>query len=438
MVKLVLDGLNEEDFRRSIQYRLREGSAGLAIERLRALIAPYTGPGALLPERFLTVTANDLELRGWETLGDAMSRHDQLGRPVTAVSIAFGWPGEDGPQPDALGNLRPHIETSYFNDGSFPFSQSDRDDLLEGYSAEGSTWAGDAVANDNAIGLDGIDDLSGALAALETQLLSSDDPDEAGLSAGSLGACLLSALLVEAVTARIKKDGMVRPVCMCAGSNGVYPYFDAPVTGMSSASLKAAAVEEEALAAAGHEVPGPRYSSLLITGIPRAKKRAVLVLEENEDQLANRLAGLRILGHGILEDADPAPAELPIAAALDEPEPASAASDGGLLLAKKPARSGYDFRDMLGPREDDLQQRLQQLMTTHTASIPAPPVAEPAATPIEPLPDWPDETEIAHAVDLPPISAETWLDETPFATPAPRQSGAWWRRIKAWWSGSAG
>ncbi len=424
MTTITLGGLNEEDFRRSIQNRLREGKAYSAIKRLRVLLTPYAGPGGILPQRFLSVEPADLTISGWATLGDAMARHDRPGRPITAMMVAFGWSGEDVPQPDAQGHLHPHIETSYFNDDSFPFSQSRREDLLDGYSFDGCIWNGDAQANDNALGLDGIDDLVGALASLEAHLLDSDEPDEAGLCAGSLGACLLSALLVQAVTERIERDGLPRALCVTAGSNSVYPYIDAPVAGLSDEAAKAASGAED-MVVIGQEVPVPRYSSLLLTGIPRAKKRAVLVLEESEDEIAVRIAGLRQLNHpepavvaAVPEEALPAPAfEESVRAVEPQPEPQlepelesmALTSDGGLLLAKKPARHSADFRDMLSPREGDLQQRLQCLIATHA---PAPnhaplvelqltdeqsdPVKEPAAIAdvaaeppqTEPLDDW--------------------------------------------------
>ena len=305
--------------------------------------------------------------------------------------------------------------------------------MLESYSAEGSTWGGDPQATDNAIGLDGIDDLTGALAALETQLLASEEPDEAGLCAGSLGACLLSALLVEAVTARIAKDGLPRPICVTAGSSGVYPYFDAPVAGMPAAVLKAA----EALEGSGtgsSQVPGPRYSSLLVTSIPRARKRAVLVLEDNPEQpaeqQAERFAALRA-----------APVDEPVVLPADEPAPAlppeeddalPIAAETTLLLTKKPPRAGYDFRDMLSPREDDLQQRLQNLIAPHLCAPPA--QAREAEVEFEADPVVTDEAGPDAAA---PTDAAIWLGEPGWDDPAPRRSAWPWARLKAWWTGSA-
>ena len=338
MTTIAIDGQSEEDFRRAIETDLRHGRDTAAIERIQRLLAPYAGPDGILPERFLTVTAADLALRGWSYLGDCIARHDRPGRPVTAISITFAWAGEEPPAPDAQGCLTPHVETGYYNDAAFPFSKSGRDDLLDGYSLHGCNWAADCEASDNALSVDGIDDLHGALAELEARLLASEEPDEDAIIAGSLGASLLSALLFQAVGQRIAADGLPRPVCVTAGSNGVYPYFDAPVAGMPESARRAAEKADEEEADTG--VPGPRYSSLLMTGIPRAQKRAVLVLAETEGEMAVRIARLR--GHGEGGDGEsqtPAPPPLP------QPPPLPASP----LLSKKSPQHNWDFRDMLSP-----------------------------------------------------------------------------------------
>ncbi|MDE2435023.1 MAG: hypothetical protein KGM49_02065 [Sphingomonadales bacterium] len=352
MNTIAVDGLNEEAFRRSIESRLRQDKAGAAVEKLRSLLADYAGPGKILPERFLTIGADDLVLTGWEGLGEAVRRHDRPGRPVTALSIAFGWPGEDVPQPDAQGCLHPFVETSYYTDDAFPFSQSARDDLLEGYSYHGCTWSGDCEATDMAVAVGGIDDLHGALAALEARLLASDEPEDEEVRAGSLGACLLSALLFQAIRERVAHDGLPRPLCVLAGSNGVYPYFDAPVAGMPEEALKAAETEDES-APTDRGVPAPRYSSLLVTGIPRARKRAVLVLEESEEEMAVRIANLRGLHHRDDTGASATQGIEPEVAASPPPESPIIPAPNGPLMAKKPSGQSWDFRDMLGPRESE-------------------------------------------------------------------------------------
>lgn len=386
MTTIAIDGQSEEDFRRAIESDLRHGRDSAAIARIQTLLAPYAGPNGILPERFLTVTAQDLTLPGWSFLGDSIARHDRPGRPVTAISIAFGWAGEEPPEPDAQGRLHPHIETSYYNDAAYPFSQSGRDDLLDGYSLHGCNWAADCEASDNALSLDGIDDLHGALALLEAQLLAGEEPDADAIVAGSLGACLLSALLFQAVGQRIAADGLPRPVCVTAGSNGVYPYFDAPVAGMPESARRAAEKAEEEETDTG--IPGPRYSSLLMTGIPRAQKRAVLVLAETEGEMAVRIARLR--GHGEGGESESQPPE-----PLSLPEPPPAVSPASPLLSKKTPQHSWDFRDMLGPPPKGSDSvPASQLGPEDDADLPGMPVdltsTEPApaeiseAAPVEP------------------------------------------------------
>lgn len=393
MTTLAVDGLCEEDFRRSIENRLREGKPHQALERLRRLIAPFAGEGRVLPERFATVTAGELALTGWDNLAAAIALHDKPDRPITALSVAFGWPGEAPPQPDSAGRLKPTIETGYFTDDSFPFSQSDRDDLLEGYSYHGCTWASDHEATDTTLGLAGIDDLSGSLAALEAKLLASDEPDEDEMRAGSLGACLLSVLLYQAVEAKIAADSLPRPICVTTGSNGAYPYFDAPVAGFPEEARLAAEAEADELEAR-NAVPAPRFSSLLVVGIPRAKKRAVLVLEESDSEAADRIAKLRGLNH-----AEPLPEPAPVAELPDVLPELAAASP---LLTKKSPGHAWDFRDLLGPRDPDgsgepppsepVDRLLDDLWTELPEEVVDEPLPNPPVDLSSPAFDQPDES----------------------------------------------
>jgi hypothetical protein len=135
-----------------------------------------------------------------------------------------------------------------------------------------------------------------------------------------------------------------------AGSNGVYPYFDAPVVGIPEDARKA---EEAAIAQAG--IPVPRYSSLLMSGVPRGRKRAVLVLEESEEESALRIAKLRGHHHDAPDAAtDPvlsAAESLPDTSVPPVPDNGIIPIPGGPLMAKKPHGTAWDFRDMLAPRE---------------------------------------------------------------------------------------
>jgi hypothetical protein len=206
------------------------------------------------------------------------------------------------------------------------------------------------------------------------------------------------------VSDKVAQAGLPRPLCVMAGSNGVYPYFDAPVTGMPVEVLKAAAAEEDDVNPLDTGVPGPRYSSLLMTGIKRAPKRAVLVLEESKEDMAIRIANLRGLAHGH-QEAEAAPPPAP----ADQPEiHAEQPGTEGIidlpispLMTKKPHGPGWDFRDMLSPREP---------------GFPGEPAAEPHFEPAANFADWNEpEPELEPGPEAGPESLPDDRDEPEIA-----------------------
>lgn len=231
METITIDGMDEHDFRHSIEDMLRHDDVDDAINRLRALLTPYAGEGGILPARFLTVTTDQIALSGWSGLGARLGAFDRPGHPISAIGIAMADPIEAGRRPDDAGRLAPCIETCYLSDSGYPFSEATRDDLLDGYSREGFEYQGDFEGIDTDLAIDGIDDLYGAIAQLETRLLRSDNPHPDEIRAGSLGACFLAALIHQAVRDTIRRQGLPRPLCVMTGCDGVYPFFDAPVTG---------------------------------------------------------------------------------------------------------------------------------------------------------------------------------------------------------------
>ncbi len=289
---IAINGLDEEDFRRSIETMLRHGEAEGAARRLRVLLAPYAGDDQILPKRFMSIAARDLAITGWKHLEEQLARHDRPGHPVTAISLCHGHLPEDAP---SLARKKPYFETGYYSDGSFPFSQSTRDELLEGYSSFGCVWSGDCEASDSALSLTGADDLYEALAELEARLFAERKPNPAEIRAGSVGACYLAVLLYCALRDTVVREGLPRQLCVLTGSNGVFPYFDVPVTGIEQDVVAQAEVPQVLEAGRNREaVRGTsQYASLLMSSIPRAKKRAVLVLDETADETAVRIAKLR-------------------------------------------------------------------------------------------------------------------------------------------------
>lgn len=322
MESITIDGLHEDAFRQSIEDMLRRGFADDAARKLRALLQPYTGEGAPFPARFMDVSYQDIEISGWEALDDGLKKFDRAEQPVTAVCLSFGDPEGRAPVPDGAGLMSLTVETAYFSDEAFPFSESDRNDLLDGYSSFGCQWAGDCEGVDNAIAFRGVDDLYGALAGLEQRLFSSSNPDPDEIRAGTIASCYLSVLFHKALRASFGQRRLGRPLCVLTANNGVYPSFDAPVlscdeylAGGEVMPVAAAApiepVADDSFAAAHaaieDEEPGEE-ASLLSIGIKRSSKKLALALAEGDDDNGMDAMANAALGGPLPPPAAPTPA----------------------------------------------------------------------------------------------------------------------------------
>ena len=228
MDSITIDGMEEMEFRRSIESMLRHGQADDAAQKLRTLLEGYAGEGRILPERFLTVSSDDLCLEGWEKLGDKLGEYDRPEAAMSAISIDILDPQGVGARPDPQGFLKPVIETSYFSDSAWPFSEAGREDLLDGYSSFGCEWQGNFENVDTTVSVEGIDDLYGAAVGLENKVASGGDTGIEDICAGSVGSCFLAVLIHQAVRDAVREKGLPRPICVLAGSNDAYPFFDAP------------------------------------------------------------------------------------------------------------------------------------------------------------------------------------------------------------------
>lgn len=300
MEAITINGLDENDFRRSIEAMLRNGEADDAAAKLRTLLTPYCGPEKRLPERFLTVSPEEVSLAGWQDLRARIGQYDRPEHLISALRIAITDPDPEAPALAAnpSGRLSPLVETSYFSDTSFPFSEADRNDLLDGYSMDDSAWQGDFEAADSAVKVEGIDDLYGAVAAIEARVMSNAEPESDDIRAGSLAACFLAVLVHQAVRHTAQTAGLPRALCVLAGNDGVYPYFDAPVLArdeypddgatrpmplkLSPASSGPDEVDPD------ETVEGPYDFSRLSSGAKRkARKTPVLMLDAAEADLAS-------------------------------------------------------------------------------------------------------------------------------------------------------
>ncbi len=294
-----IDGLDEEEFRRSIESMLRVGETDAAATKLRALLEPFAGEGRILPARFRTASSRDIVLGGWDDLARRIRQYDRPNHHISAVSLTVAAPEDGKAKPGAGGGISPSVETNFYSDDAYPFSDATRDDLLDGYSNYGSEWQGNFEQTDTTLTVGGIDDLFGAIAALEARLVNSSNPGADEICAGSLGACYLAVLVHQAIRDKIRSDGLPRALCVFAGDNGVYPFFDAPVVSFEEcvelgivspvADSESAAGQAATASGAGAASGGSdSYSSLLGLGIRKDKKAPVLVLDPAEAEAASR------------------------------------------------------------------------------------------------------------------------------------------------------
>lgn len=225
----MIDGLEEHAFRRSIETMLRNGRADEAVERLKKLLPECAGEGKTLPGRLLDLGPEQIHLGGWDQIAGKVNEYSRPSTPITAIGIGISDPADSGLKPDADGNLKPPLATSYYSDATFPFSETDRADLLEGYSAFGCEWQGDHDRIDETLSIEGIDDLYGAIARLENEVAASEEPDSEMIRAGAIGACYLGVMVWQAARRAVIEQGLPRPMALLLVNSDAYPFFDAPV-----------------------------------------------------------------------------------------------------------------------------------------------------------------------------------------------------------------
>ncbi len=227
--EIIIDGMEEHAFRRSIEIMLRNGRADEAVEQLRKLLPECAGEGKTLPARLLELSPEQINLAGWDRLAVRVDEYSRPTIPITAIGIGIGDPEDLGLEPDAMGNLRPPLATSFYSDATFPFSETDRADLLEGYSSFGCEWQGDHDRIDDTLSIEGIDDLYGAIIRLENQVAASERPDPDLIRAGAIGACFLGVMVWQAARRAVIEHGLPRPMAVLLVNSDAYPFFDAPV-----------------------------------------------------------------------------------------------------------------------------------------------------------------------------------------------------------------
>ncbi|MFM7349467.1 MAG: hypothetical protein ACKO01_08250, partial [Erythrobacter sp.] len=174
-----------------------------------------------------------LALAGWDAVAATIAREERAsGNPITALGIDFSAACHVGLEPDEDGAAAPHLETNYYDDlSNLVFSTASREDILAGYSDYGSEWAGCFAEIDNALKVEGLSALYGAvLGAAQDR-----DRDDLAGDAYVLAASASAILLHLAVKRHIAERGLPQPMAVLVGSNEDYPFFDAPVVSLGEA-----------------------------------------------------------------------------------------------------------------------------------------------------------------------------------------------------------
>lgn len=225
LAEATIGDLGEHEFLREIEDLLRSDQVDQALARIAMPMARHCQPGGPLPASLIDLTPDDIELGGWSELEARMREIDRKGYPVTALGIEIADPAmasRDSPQPP--------IETCFYTDSAYPFSECDREALLEGYSSYGTEWQGSCDVCDATISVCGLEDAWIAVTELGERLRASDiAPDGRDLQAYTLGASYLAALIHAAVRRTVEQRGLTRPLAIFVAADGCYPGFDAPV-----------------------------------------------------------------------------------------------------------------------------------------------------------------------------------------------------------------
>lgn len=225
LAEATIGNLGERDFLREIEELLRNDRTDDALDRIAEPMARHCRPGGALPAALIDLTVADVVIEGWDALEPRMRQIDREGYPVTALGFEI-----TEPAPGSEPGHHPLIETCFYTDSAYPFSECDREALLEGYSSYGTEWQGSCDDCDATITINGIHEPYAAVAALgarirDPQSTASDEDIQAYM----LGASYLEVLVHAAVRKAVDAKGLSRPLAIFVAGNGSYPGFDAPI-----------------------------------------------------------------------------------------------------------------------------------------------------------------------------------------------------------------
>ena len=256
MQRAFADAEEQRGFCKRLEAMLRKGEPEAALALVRQGLQAIAGNGLRIVDLALAADPHALALTGWDAVAATIAREDARGEPITALSIDFSDAGHVGLEPDAAGEAAPYIEINYYNDlAEIAFSAASRADILAGYSVYGSDWQGCFAEIDNAVEVEGLSALYGAILVAANDR----DSDDAVGDAYLLAACTSAILLHLAVRHAIAEGALPRPMAVVVGSNEDFPFFDAPVVsaGEARALMPEPAAPPEPRAPAPAPAPEP-------------------------------------------------------------------------------------------------------------------------------------------------------------------------------------
>ncbi|MDE2596145.1 MAG: hypothetical protein KGL44_04620 [Sphingomonadales bacterium] len=215
------------EIRNALQTLLREGDADVAAERLFMAIEALAELGHPVADLCREATLDSMIVHGWDELAYEVARADSHGRTITAIGVDLSSAGDDTPGED--GTCEPCLETSFYSDHAFAFSTATRGEIVAGYSASSSEWAGAFETIDGTIRIEGLGELHAAALRLQAECRMGDNLDGADHDAMLVAAALIAVRVHQAMREMVLAYGLPRPMAMLVGSNESYPFFDAPV-----------------------------------------------------------------------------------------------------------------------------------------------------------------------------------------------------------------
>lgn len=231
MQRAFADRDEQRGFCRKLEQMLQQGEADAALALVRQGLEALADNGLPIVAVALATQPEALVLTGWDDVAATIAREEAQGQVISALGIDFSWPGHVGLEPDSEGLMAPYLETSYYADLSdMAFSTASRAEILAGYSGYGSCWQGNFSDIDNAIEVQGMSALYGAVAGSDDR-----DRDNTAGDAYLLAACASAILLHLAVKRHIETSGLPKPMAVLVGSNEDFPFFDAPVASIDEA-----------------------------------------------------------------------------------------------------------------------------------------------------------------------------------------------------------